>query len=74
MLSTGLPYYEDFELELPVDYAEDYTLPEGLSADGRQHQRQQQQQQQQKLQNKKVSQDLSSLPVNGNGEKLVGLT
>ncbi|XP_056903123.1 protein tyrosine phosphatase receptor type Na isoform X1 [Takifugu flavidus] len=73
MAPAGLPYYEDFELEMPVDYAEDYTLPEGLSAGGRQHQQhqqhqqqQQQQQQQQKLQNKKVSQDLSSLPVNGN--------
>lgn len=61
-----------------MDYGEDYTLPEGLSADGRQHhpqqQQQQQHQQQQKLQNKKVSQDLSSMPGNGNGEKLVGLT
>ncbi|TNN03125.1 hypothetical protein fugu_000154 [Takifugu bimaculatus] len=34
MAPAGLPYYEDFELEMPVDYAEDYTLPEGLSADG----------------------------------------
>lgn len=70
LLSTGLPYYEDFELELPVDYAEDYNLPEGLSTDDRQ----QQHQQRQMLQNKKVSQDLSSLPVNRNGEKLNGLT
>lgn len=74
LLSTGLPYYEDFELELPVDYVEDYTLLEGLSTDGRQQQQRQQQQQQPQLQNKKVSQDFSSLPGNGNGEKLVGFT
>ena len=24
----GLPYYDDLELELPVDYVEDYTLEE----------------------------------------------
>lgn len=68
LLSTGLPYYEDFELELPVDYVEDYSLSEGLSTDGKQRQ------QQQKLQNKKVSHGFSPLPVNGNGEKLIRST
>lgn len=62
LLSTGLPYYEDIELELPVDYVEDYSLAEGLSTDGKHRQ------QQQKLQNKKVSHGFT---VNGNGEKLI---
>lgn len=62
LLLAGLPYYGDFELELPVDYVEDYSSLEGLSTDGKQPQ------QQQKLQNKKVSHGFSPLPVNGNGE------
>lgn len=67
LLSTGLPYYEDFELELPVDYVEDYGLSEGLSTDGRQRK------QQQKLQNKKVSHAFTSSPPpeNGNGDRLI---
>ncbi|CAL8340016.1 unnamed protein product [Boreogadus saida] len=28
MTPAGLPYYDDLELELPVDYVEDYTLEE----------------------------------------------
>uniref|UniRef100_A0A8D3AAV1 Protein tyrosine phosphatase receptor type Na n=1 Tax=Scophthalmus maximus TaxID=52904 RepID=A0A8D3AAV1_SCOMX len=32
---AGLPYYEDLELEIPVDYVEDYTLEERIgTADG----------------------------------------
>lgn len=46
-----------------MDYVDDYSLPEGLSADAKQRQ------QQQKLQNKKVSHGFSPLPANGNGEK-----
>ncbi|TKS67345.1 Receptor-type tyrosine-protein phosphatase-like N [Collichthys lucidus] len=30
MAPAGLPYYEDFEVEIPVDYVEDYTLEERL--------------------------------------------
>lgn len=63
--STGLPYYDHFELELPVDYVEDYSLLEGLSADGKQRP------QQRKLPNPKVSEGFSALPGNGNGEKLI---
>ena len=72
MLWAGLPYYEDLELEIPVDYVEDYTLEERLGTTGRQQQQQlqqQQQQQQQQLQNKKVPQDFGTLPGNGNGKK-----
>lgn len=63
---TGLPYYDDFELEIPVDYGEDYAPPqERIGTAGRQQQQQQQHQLQ--LQNKKVSQDFSALSGNGNG-------
>ncbi|XP_041807009.1 protein tyrosine phosphatase receptor type Na [Chelmon rostratus] len=57
MAPAGLPYYEDFELEMPVDYVEDYTLEERLGTAGRQ---------QPQLQNKKVPQDFSTLSGNGN--------
>ncbi|KAM8749175.1 protein tyrosine phosphatase receptor type Na [Acanthopagrus schlegelii] len=60
MAPAGLPYYEDLELEIPVDYVEDYTLEERLGTTGRQQQPQQQQQQQQQLQNKKVPQDFGT--------------
>ncbi|XP_010741273.3 protein tyrosine phosphatase receptor type Na [Larimichthys crocea] len=80
MAPAGLPYYEDFEVEIPVDYVEDYTLEERLGTAGRQHQQQQQQlqqqqllqqqQQQQQLQNKKVPQDFSSLSGNANDDLL----
>ncbi|KAF7649586.1 hypothetical protein LDENG_00139060 [Lucifuga dentata] len=53
MAPAGMPYYEDLELEIPVDYAEDYTLEERLGTIGRQ----------QPLQNKKVAQDYSALPA-----------
>lgn len=68
MLWAGLPYYEDLELEIPVDYVEDYTLEERLGTTGRQQQQPQQQQQQQQLQNKKVPQDFGTLPGSGNGK------
>ncbi|KAF3843019.1 hypothetical protein F7725_001868 [Dissostichus mawsoni] len=45
---AAMPYYED--LEMPVDYVEDYTLEERLGTAGRQ----------QPLQNKKVPQDIST--------------
>lgn len=51
-----------------MDYVEDYSLPEGLSTDGKQRQ------QQQRLQNKKVSHGFSPLPVNGNGENIIRST
>ncbi|KAM9347039.1 protein tyrosine phosphatase receptor type Na [Symphorus nematophorus] len=57
MAAAGLPYYEDLELEIPVDYVEDYTLEERLGTAGRQ---------QQPLQNKKVPQDFNTPPRNGN--------
>ncbi|KAG7502980.1 receptor-type tyrosine-protein phosphatase-like N isoform X1 [Solea senegalensis] len=57
MAPAGLPYYEDVELEIPVDYVEDYTLEERLGTAGRQH----------VPQNKKVLQDLSSLSGNSDG-------
>ncbi|CAG09262.1 unnamed protein product, partial [Tetraodon nigroviridis] len=60
MTPAGLPHYEDFELELPVDYVEDYSLAEGLGPDAKQPQ------QQLKLQNKKVSHGFSPLPGNRN--------
>lgn len=59
MLWAGLPYYDDLELEIPVDYVEDYTLEERLGTTGRQ----------QPLQNKKVSQDFSTLSGNNGEEK-----
>ncbi|XP_078117806.1 protein tyrosine phosphatase receptor type Na isoform X1 [Sander vitreus] len=55
--AAGLPYYEDLELEIPVDYVEDYTLEERLGTAGRQ----------QTLQNKKVPQDISTLSGNNDG-------
>ncbi|XP_019737911.1 protein tyrosine phosphatase receptor type Na isoform X2 [Hippocampus comes] len=36
LASAGLPYYDDFQMELPVDYAEDYTLEERLGSTNRQ--------------------------------------
>ena len=61
MICPGLPYYEDFELEIPVDYVEDYTVDERLGTAGRQ--------QQQPLQNKKVPQDFSTVSGSANGEE-----
>ncbi|XP_042351054.1 protein tyrosine phosphatase receptor type Na [Plectropomus leopardus] len=57
MAPAGLPYYEDLELEIPVDYVEDYTLEERLGTAGRQ----------QSPQNKKVVQDISTLSGNNDG-------
>lgn len=57
MAPAGLPYYEDLELKIPVDYVEDYTLEERLGTAGRQRQQ---------YQNKKVPQDVSTLSGNGN--------
>ncbi|XP_023154309.2 protein tyrosine phosphatase receptor type Na isoform X2 [Amphiprion ocellaris] len=57
MTPAGLPYYEDLELEIPVDYVEDYTLEERLGTTGRQ----------QTLQNKKVPQALSALSGTNDG-------
>ncbi|XP_071381881.1 protein tyrosine phosphatase receptor type Na [Centroberyx affinis] len=51
MAPAGLPYYEDLELELPVDYVEDYTLEERVGTAARQPPQQ----------NKKVPQDYSAL-------------
>ncbi|XP_069010707.1 protein tyrosine phosphatase receptor type Na isoform X1 [Embiotoca jacksoni] len=59
MTPAGLPYYEDLELEIPVDYVEDYTVEERLGTTGRQP----------TLQNKKVSQDFSAVP--GNNDDLL---
>ncbi|XP_035029932.1 protein tyrosine phosphatase receptor type Na isoform X1 [Hippoglossus stenolepis] len=56
MAPAGLPYYEDLELEIPVDYVEDYTLEERLGTTGRQ-----------RMPNEKVVQDFSSVPGNNNG-------
>ncbi|XP_067370852.1 protein tyrosine phosphatase receptor type Na isoform X2 [Channa argus] len=50
MVPAVLPYYGDLELEIPVDYVEDYTLEERLGTSSRQ----------QPLQNKKVPQDIST--------------
>ncbi|KAI3356152.1 hypothetical protein L3Q82_017406, partial [Scortum barcoo] len=57
MAPAGLPYYEDLELEIPVDYVEDYTLEERLGTAGRQP----------ALQSKKVPQDYSTLSGNNDG-------
>uniref|UniRef100_A0A3Q3EBM8 Protein tyrosine phosphatase receptor type Na n=1 Tax=Labrus bergylta TaxID=56723 RepID=A0A3Q3EBM8_9LABR len=57
MAPAGLPYYEELNLEIPVDYEEDYTLEERLDTAGRQ----------QALQNKKAPQDFSALPQNNDG-------
>ncbi|KAA8588253.1 hypothetical protein FQN60_001447 [Etheostoma spectabile] len=56
MAPAGLPYYDDLELEMPVDYVEDYTLEERLGTAGRQQ-----------TQNKKVPQDISTLSGNNDG-------
>lgn len=57
MAPAGLPYYEDLELEIPVDYVEDYTIEERLGTTGRQ----------QTPQNKKVPQEISALAGNNDG-------
>ncbi|XP_068558925.1 protein tyrosine phosphatase receptor type Na [Cebidichthys violaceus] len=57
MPRAGLPYYEDLELEIPVDYVEDYTLEERLGTAGRQPTQQ----------NKKVPQQISTLSGNNDG-------
>ncbi|XP_077392057.1 protein tyrosine phosphatase receptor type Na isoform X1 [Festucalex cinctus] len=36
LASAGLPYYDDMQMEIPVDYAEDYTLEERLGSTNRQ--------------------------------------
>ncbi|XP_030613395.1 protein tyrosine phosphatase receptor type Na [Archocentrus centrarchus] len=59
MVPAGLPYYEDLELDIPVDYVEDYTLEERLGTAGRQ----------QLLQNKKVPQEYNIL--SGNNDDLL---
>ncbi|XP_026150512.1 protein tyrosine phosphatase receptor type Na isoform X2 [Mastacembelus armatus] len=65
MAPAGLPYYDDLELEIPVDYVEDYTLGERLGTSGRQ----------QMLQNKKVTQDVNTLSGNNGGllQKMSGV-
>ncbi|CAN9497880.1 unnamed protein product [Ophioblennius macclurei] len=57
MAAAGLPYYEDLELEIPVDYVEDYTLEERLGTAGRQ----------QPLQSKKIPPHLSAVSANSDG-------
>uniref|UniRef100_A0A673B6U9 Protein tyrosine phosphatase receptor type Na n=1 Tax=Sphaeramia orbicularis TaxID=375764 RepID=A0A673B6U9_9TELE len=57
MAPAGLPYYEDLELDIPVDYVEDYTIEERLGTASRQP----------TIQNKKPPQDFSSLPGNNDG-------
>ncbi|XP_071317200.1 protein tyrosine phosphatase receptor type Na isoform X2 [Trachinotus anak] len=57
MAPAGLPYYEDFELDIPMDYVEGYTLQERLGTAGRQP----------TLQNKKVPQDFSTLSGTNDG-------
>ncbi|KAK2839669.1 hypothetical protein Q5P01_013409 [Channa striata] len=57
MVPAGLPYYGELELEIPVDYVEDYTLEERLGTPSRQ----------QPLQNKKVPQDISTLSGSNDG-------
>ncbi|XP_068184750.1 protein tyrosine phosphatase receptor type Na isoform X2 [Antennarius striatus] len=52
MAPAGLPYYEDLELEIPLDYVEDYTLEERLGTAARQQQPQ--------PQIKKVTQDFGN--------------
>ncbi|XP_057708831.1 receptor-type tyrosine-protein phosphatase-like N isoform X2 [Corythoichthys intestinalis] len=36
LASASLPYYDDLQMEIPVDYAEDYTLEERLGSTNRQ--------------------------------------
>ncbi|KAJ0005856.1 hypothetical protein NQD34_015750 [Periophthalmus magnuspinnatus] len=55
-MSPGGLYYEDLELELPVDYVEDYTTEERLGM-GRQP----------AVQSKKAPQDFSSMHENNDG-------
>ncbi|XP_068428424.1 protein tyrosine phosphatase receptor type Na isoform X2 [Clinocottus analis] len=59
MTRPGLPYYEDLDLAIPVDYVEDYTLEERLGTAGRQ----------QTQQNKKVPQQIST--QSGNNDDLL---
>lgn len=59
MATAGLPYYEDLELEIPLDYVEDYTLEERTGTAGRR----------QPLQNKNVAQDLKA--ISGNSDDLL---
>ncbi|XP_047456284.1 protein tyrosine phosphatase receptor type Na [Mugil cephalus] len=65
MAPAGRPYYEDLELEIPVDYVEDYTLEERLGPAVRQ----------QNLQNKKVPQSFSTQPANNDGllQRMLGV-
>lgn len=56
---SGLPYYEDLDLAVPVDYVEDYTLEERLGTAGRQ----------QTQPNKKVPQQISTQSGNNGEEK-----
>ncbi|KAM9851406.1 protein tyrosine phosphatase receptor type Na [Aulostomus maculatus] len=57
MAPAGLPYYDDLELQIPVDYVDDYTLEERLGTAGRH----------QTLQNKKLPQGYSTLPGKNDG-------
>ncbi|XP_074551620.1 protein tyrosine phosphatase receptor type Na isoform X2 [Halichoeres trimaculatus] len=59
MTPAGLPYYDELDLEIPVDYAEEYTLDERLDTAGRP----------QVMQNKKAPQDFSAL--SGNNDDLL---
>uniref|UniRef100_A0A1A7XMQ5 Protein tyrosine phosphatase, receptor type, Na n=2 Tax=Iconisemion striatum TaxID=60296 RepID=A0A1A7XMQ5_9TELE len=54
MAPAGLPYYDNLDLEIPVDYVEDYTLEERLGTAGRQ----------QSLQTKKAPQDMRTVSQN----------
>uniref|UniRef100_A0A8C5HTJ2 Receptor-type tyrosine-protein phosphatase-like N n=1 Tax=Gouania willdenowi TaxID=441366 RepID=A0A8C5HTJ2_GOUWI len=58
MPAAGLPYYEDLEMEIPVDYVEDYILEEKLGTAAKQ----------QTPQNKKVVQDFRA-PSGNDGKK-----
>ncbi|XP_041858051.1 protein tyrosine phosphatase receptor type Na isoform X2 [Melanotaenia boesemani] len=59
MAPAGLAYYDDLDLEIPVDYVEGYTLQERLGTAGRQ----------QNLQNKKAPQNFN--PLSGNSDDLL---
>ncbi|KAK5861268.1 hypothetical protein PBY51_022678 [Eleginops maclovinus] len=63
MAPAALPYYEDLELEVPVDYVEDYTLEERLGTAGRQ----------QVPQNKKVPQEISTGNSDGLLQRMSGV-
>ncbi|KAG7227453.1 hypothetical protein INR49_005267 [Caranx melampygus] len=56
MAPAGLPYYEDLEVDIPMDYVEGYTLEERLGPT-----------RQQMLQKEKVAQDFSTLSENNDG-------